>query len=265
MAFIDSTDSTKPSISHTRSRSDEAKGKSLPNSPENQRSNAGTDVEFAGMHALQTLTENLESTIQKRLNSGGSTSSTPKPCSTSSNESDSKETNGYVMNKEVLVRCSSTSSLRKLALINSSPLLSKKEPVKSDTRDVDEEEDEDGDDDTFNEDFLTPTAVRRLNESCNKPMGGGNKRFTWHNFDSLEALKGIEEAKYGPNVPTSGKSLTLPLDKTLSKSSEMISSSTKKTSSLKRSIMRRFTHVLNRVDEPGSTSKKDKKKLKVRY
>ena len=113
--------------------------------------------------------------------------------------------------------------------------------------------------DTFDEDLLgqTPLALRRVS-ATNIEKPDGNKRYTWHDFDSLAALKGIEEAKYGPDV---GKAATLPLDKTLSKSSEVISVTSKK-SSLKRSIMKRFTHVLSRSDESGSSSRKEKKKGK---
>merc|ERR1712096_179726 len=124
LAFDASSSSRK--VSHTRSRSDEAKRKSLPNSPENKRNNP-PPLEFAGMHALQTLTENLE-TIQKRLNSG----STPTPKTSTSTENVAKvDASDKILNQDaMLVRCNSGSSLRKLPLMNNSPQVPKKELAK---------------------------------------------------------------------------------------------------------------------------------------
>lgn len=250
-------------ISHTRSRSDEAKRKSLPNSPENKR-NPAVVPEFTGMHALQTLTESLESSIQRRFNSIGAKISPPSEVDTKMNSTC----------KDVLVRCNSSSStsLRKLALMNAnSPNIIRKESDRLDAGVGDCDKDEVGEDDeldTFNEDFIncgpsSPAVHTRMTASGGKQAG--NKRYTWHDFDSMAELKRIEVAKYGADE---NKSLTLPLDKNLSKSSEVISTSKK--SSLKRSIIRRFTHVLNRSDESTSslgnniTDKKNQKKEKKR-
>lgn len=284
------------SLSHCRSRSDELQPQrsSLPNSPEHKHRNSAPTTEFPGMRALQTLSESLESRLEA------------PPCNSKPiikhyddmNDGLSADTNNRTMNKNVsqpvLVRhnSSSSTSLRKLALMNNSPLIGKKElddNISDNTSNTDAETLEV---DSFNEDGLMFSALNQSSpklrnrvtssgsgaETKNTAAEPNSKRFTWHDFDSLTALRRIEQTKYGP----SGRASTLPLAKNLSKSTEIISSNKK--SSLKRSIIKRFTDVLNRSDDSRSSldhsslqvnvtdedkslkkkQKKEMKKLKVR-
>lgn len=209
---------------HSRSRSDEPQQKSVPSSPKKMHRTNSTPREFPGMHALKILSESLENTIQKNLIKTVPNSTYPH----------------IELNNKDLVRSNSTnssSSLRKIAILKNSPMLGERDFDSSCP---------DGEIESLNNQDMFSGGAGFESPMCTNATSVNHdniKRFTWHDFDSAEALSQVEEVKYG-------NSSTLPLSKAMSKSTEIIGSSKK--SSLKRSIMRRFNDVLKRTDEPRS-------------
>jgi len=211
-------------IYHERSRSDEPRHQtSLPSSPKSKQRNSAAIESFdsPGMRALQTLSESLESSLQHRTASVGSKPGNRSP------------------------------SLRRLVLSptgsNGSPLPQRKTAPTSPTSLTVNTNTELSD----NEDDRR-VLVRAQSES-NFPSCSDSKRYTWHNFDSVEALERIQKTKHSvEGSPSTQADPPRKFDKAMSKSTNQINmpTSPRKQRSFKKALLKKFTDARNSDKNP---------------
>lgn len=264
-------------IAHSRSRSDEPKQTLLPtSSPKQKHRNSTSTYEFPGMRALQTLSESLESSLNHRRNSANNSSRSVDKVDDKSDNNNSRPTSPN-SNK------ATSPSLHKVALLNSPSRLRKQENVlvngkQEPSREVTSEQNGQNE---YSVSENRPVLLRTTSEltasslkhvvlrnSSSELDKHDGKRNTWHDFDSVAALKNIERTKYGPegrsqsNLVSSSNMNSNIINRTHSQSTEQLQRP-RKQPSLKKSILKKFSsaNVLELDDSVGS-NKSFKKQVK---
>ena len=210
-------------VIHSRSQSDE------PRRADNNSPKHYVAEESPGMKALMALSENLEELNQQRTSSNSSSKSS--------------------MQQVHHVEASSPALLRKTAIINSSPQLMRR----TSPNEMSEEKQVVLRSNSANNQVWS-SSPKQITKSISEHDMYGNKRNTWHEFDSKKLLQGMHDAKYGKSEraisPVPEESLKI--ERTFSKSTEQLNSP-RKPKSFKKTLLKKFSDA-NVVDREENSS-----------